>query len=135
MTVFKSNLIKLLIISCLLNLYHIGYSQEKKMMSDGNIKTQVIWRESKKAKYKFQEIRFDRNGNRTEEIKYNPKGKVVFHKAYEYTNDLLTMEMELDSKGLIVLRSNYTYLKNMLVNKKHPKNPNSSPHTAKIKSV
>jgi hypothetical protein len=114
----KSNLFKLLAIISLLNIYHTIYGQEKKTISEERIKSQVIWREGKKEKYKFQELRFDRSGNRTEEIKYNAKGKIVFHKAYEFTGDNLKREIELDSKGHIIQRIDYSYLHNVLVEKK-----------------
>jgi hypothetical protein len=114
----QSNFIKLLVTLCLLNVYHTIYGQEKKIMSEERIKTQVIWREGKKAKYKFQELRFDKNGNRTEEIKYNAKGKIIFHKAFEFTNDVLKREIDLDPKGHIIQRIDYSYLYNVLVEKK-----------------
>jgi hypothetical protein len=70
MNTARSNLLKLLVTLWLLIIYFTIYAQEKKIMSDERIKTQVIWREGKKTKYKFQELRFDRNGNRTEELRY-----------------------------------------------------------------
>lgn len=88
------------------------------MMNEEHIKTQVIWREGKNIKYKFQELRFDKNGNRTEEIRYNPKGKIIFHKAYEFSNELLKREIELDPKGNITQRIDYSYVHNVLTSKK-----------------
>jgi hypothetical protein len=93
-------------------------AQEKKIMIEGNIKTQDVWREEKKVKYKFQELHFDKNGNRTEEIRFNRKGKIIFHKAFEYENDRIKREIELDDKGIIIQRMDYFYVENVLVEKK-----------------
>ncbi len=114
----RTNLLKLLVTFWLLTIYFTIYAQEKKTTSDERIKVQVIWREEKKAKYKFQELRFDRNGNRTEEIRYNAKGKTIFHKAWEFTNDVLKREIELDPKGNIIQRIDYFYIHNVLAEKK-----------------
>jgi len=110
----------LLIFSCIVLLsFNLPVcAQEKKIMSEGNIKTQDVWREEKKVKYKFQELHFDKNGNRTEEIRFNRNGKIIFHKAFEYENDRLKREIELDNKGIIIQRMDYFYVGNVLVEKK-----------------
>jgi hypothetical protein len=94
------------------------YGQEKNLMSSENIKVQDLWREYKNVKYKFQELHFDRKGNCTEEIRFNPKGKVVFHKAFVYENDRLKREIEMDSRGIIIQHIDYYYTGNILVEKK-----------------
>ena len=107
-----------LILFCLVSLYQGAQAQEKKEMAEGHIKTQNLWREGNKGKYMFQELHFDRKGNRTEEIRFNRKGKIIFHKSYEYENDHLKREIVFDPKGNITQRSDYTYLNNILVEKK-----------------
>jgi hypothetical protein len=100
---------------------HAALSQEKKIIVQENIKSQVIWltytRFFKEVKYKSQELRFDRRGNPTEEIRFNKSGDITYHKALEYDKELITREINLDKKGRIVSRTDYRYIGNLLVEK------------------
>ena len=89
-------------------------AQEKELMSDASIKTQVIWITEKKGikeyKYKSQELRFDRKGNRVEEIYYSRRGKIIHHLAFDYEKGLKIREIKLDPKGFIITRTDYRYV-------------------------
>jgi hypothetical protein len=97
------------------------FSQEKKIMSNENIKAQIVWVTDKQwfkeIKYKKEELRFDRNGNRVEEVTFDRHGNIVHHKAFEYSKDLVTREIYLDKKGRIIVRSDYRYIGKLLVEK------------------
>ncbi len=108
-------------ISLLICICQISFSQEKQIMDDENIKTQVVWVTEKQLfkelKYKKEELRFDRNGNRVEEVSFNKLGNIIHHKAFEYNKDQLTREFNLDKKGRITARSDYRYIGQLLVEK------------------
>ncbi len=109
------------VISLLICICQISLSQEKQIMTDENIKTQVVWVTEKQLfkefKYKKEELRFDRKGNRVEEVFFNKSGNIIHHKAFEYNKDQLTREFNLDKKGSINTRSDYRYIGQLLVEK------------------
>lgn len=109
------------VISLLICIFQISFSQEKQIMADGNIKTQVVWITDKHLfkvfKYKKAELRFDRKGNRVEEVTFNKNGNIIHHKAFEYSKDQLTREFNLDRKGRIITRSDYRYIEQLMVEK------------------
>jgi hypothetical protein len=97
-------------------------AQEKKLIKNASIKSQIIWVQKKRIfkdlSYKQKELRFDKKGNCTEEIIYNHRGRIVSHRAFEYDKKLLVHEIILDRKGKITQRIEYRYRDAVLVEKK-----------------